>query len=306
MKEVIQKMEEHIYGQSQNVRLLVAGLLAGGHVLLEGVPGLGKTKMVRTLAQLIDGDYHRIQFTPDMMPSDITGNVIYNMQQHKFETVKGPVFTNLLLADEINRTPPKTQAALLEAMEEGQVTIQGESYKLDQPYFVVATQNPVEYEGTYILPEAQLDRFLFKLVIDYPSKDFENEILKNHTPHYQQEEQPIPPVCTVDDIRQMQAKLTEVVVEDSVVDYMTTIVRRTRETKKVQLGASPRAGIAILMASKAWALLHDRNYVTPDDVKAIVRPVLRHRIIVAPQVELEGGTSDHIIQETLAAIEVPR
>ncbi|HZG13398.1 MAG TPA: MoxR family ATPase [Candidatus Bathyarchaeia archaeon] len=306
MERLLQEMEQTILGQERNIRYLLTALLAGGHVLLEGVPGVGKTKLVRTMAALMDGQYRRIQFTPDLMPSDITGNVVFNMKEHEFETIKGPVFTNLLLADEINRTPPRTQAALLEAMEERQVTIHDRTYALPDPFFVIATQNPVEYEGTYPLPEAQLDRFLFKLQLSYPSHEHEVQVLKAHVPFFAEDAQAQAAVITLEELQEKRKQLAEVVVEDTILDYITTLIRKTRETKRLQLGASTRAGIAILMASKAWALLDGRQYVTPDDVKAVAVPALRHRLLVSPQVELEGGTSDQIIQETLAAIPVPR
>jgi MoxR-like ATPase len=304
---LIETMEQKLYGQKLNIRLLLAAMLAGGHVLLEGVPGLGKTKMARTLAGLVGGEYRRIQFTPDLMPGDITGSVVFNMKENDFTTVQGPVFTNILLADEINRSGPKTQAALLESMEERQVTIQGSTtYKLPEPFFVIATQNPVEYEGTYPLPEAQLDRFLFKLVLDYPTEEAEQQILRQHVPFLEERERPLMPVITIEKIMDLQKQLGQVVVEDSLIAYISTLIRKTRESKRIQLGASPRAGLAILMASKAWALLEGRNYVTPDDIKLVARPALRHRLLLTPQAELEGGTSDHIIQETLASIPIPR
>jgi MoxR-like ATPase len=306
MNEIIQAMEQRLFGQRLNIRLLVTALLAGGHVLLEGVPGLGKTKMARTLAELVGGDYRRIQFTPDLMPGDITGSVIYHMQDHSFTTIQGPIFTNVLLADEINRSGPKTQAALLEAMEERQVTIQGNTYKLPSPFFVAATQNPVEYEGTYPLPEAQLDRFLFKLVLDYPGEEAEIAILRGHVPFHETKEESLTAILSPERITELQQKLSDVVIEESLYSYIATIIRKTRENKRVQLGASPRAGIAVLMASKAWALLDGRTYVTPDDIKLVARPALRHRLLLTPQAELEGGTSDHIIQETLGSIPVPR
>ncbi len=306
MQHWLEAMDERLYGQKLNIRLLLTAMLAGGHVLLEGVPGLGKTKMARTIAGLSGGEYRRVQFTPDLMPSDITGGVIFNMKDNEFTTIQGPVFTNILLADEINRSGPKTQAALLEAMEERQVTIQGNTHLLPNPFFVIATQNPVEYEGTYPLPEAQLDRFLFKLVLEYPNELDEQQILRSHKPFLEEREQPLVPVMSTERIIQLQRQLSQVVVEETLISYITTLIRKTRESKRVQLGASPRAGIAILMASKAWAMLEGRNYVTPDDIKLVARPALRHRLLLTPQAELEGGTSDQIIQDTLASIPVPR
>jgi len=240
------------------------------------------------------------------MPSDITGSVIFNMKDNEFTTIQGPVLTNVLLADEINRSGPKTQAALLEAMEERQVTIQGTTHLLPDPFFVIATQNPVEYEGTYPLPEAQLDRFLFKLVLEYPNEEAEQQILRTHIPFKEERELHPTPVMSIERVQQLQRELTQVVVEESLIAYMTTLIRKTRESKRIQLGASPRAGIAILMASKAWAMIDGRSYVTPDDIKLVARPALRHRLLLTPQAELEGGTSDQIIQDTLASIPVPR
>ncbi|MEX1030101.1 MAG: MoxR family ATPase [Paenibacillaceae bacterium] len=306
MQQWLEAMEQRLYGQKFNIRLLLTAMLAGGHVLLEGVPGLGKTKMARTIAALSSGEYRRVQFTPDLMPSDITGSVIFNMKDNVFTMIQGPVFANVLLADEINRSGPKTQAALLEAMEERQVTIQGTTHLLPDPFFVIATQNPIEYEGTYPLPEAQLDRFLFKLVLDYPSEEAEQQILRSHRPPLEEREQPLTPVITTEQIKQLQRQLSQVVIEETLIAYITTLIRKTRESKRVQLGASPRAGIAIMMASKAWAMLDGRNYVTPDDIKLVARPALRHRLLLTPQAELEGGTSDQVIQDTLASIPVPR
>ncbi|MHB8126108.1 MAG: AAA family ATPase [Desulfitobacteriaceae bacterium] len=305
IKKLLDNYEQHIFGQSHNLTLLLTAFLANGHVLLEGVPGIGKTKMVRILARMIGGDFRRVQFTPDLLPSDITGSTIFNLKTGLFETLKGPVFTNILLGDEINRTPPKTQAALLEAMEEQQVTIHGVTLFLPDPFFIVATQNSVEFEGTYQLPEAQQDRFLFKLLIGYPDLEAEKHVLKSSLfEHSQENEQQ--PVINLTDFYQLRKHVREVKIDDAIIDYIAQIVRKTRESDLIRLGASPRAGISIAESSKAWAFIQGRDYVTPDDVKIVVRPALRHRIIPAPHVELEGGTSDQIIQDIVASTPVPR
>lgn len=306
VEQMMAVYEQYLFGQSRNLKLILTALLAGGHILLEGVPGTGKTKMVRTLAYLIGGDFRRIQFTPDLLPSDITGNTVYNMKAGIFETLQGPIFTNILLGDEINRTPPKTQAALLEAMEEGQVTINGETYPLPEPFFVAATQNPVEFEGTYPLPEAQKDRFLFKLIIDYPDLESEKLLLEKSQEVLNPAAIGSGPVLSLARFRELKQAVQLVQADKKIIDYIASIVRSTRESDLVRLGASPRAGIAVLEAGKAWAFLQGRDYITPDDVKTVVKPSLRHRIIPAPQVELEGGTSDQIIQDVVASIEVPR
>ncbi|MBX0358164.1 MoxR family ATPase [Halobacillus sp. Nhm2S1] len=304
LTELIQAYEQRVYGQSENVRLMLASVLVGGHVLLEGVPGTGKTKMVRTLANLLGGDFKRIQFTPDLLPSDITGSMIYNMKTGEFETMKGPVFTNVLLADEINRTPAKTQAALLEAMEEKQMTIQGETYTLPAPFFVVATQNPVEFEGTYPLPEAQQDRFLFKLHIDFPSMEDEIAVLKQML--LSKQEESVQPLLTVEEFNRISEEISSVTMTDEMYGYIMSIVRKTRETESIRHGASTRAAIAIAKAAKAWAYLESRDYVTPDDVKKVSIASLRHRVILAPHMELEGVTHDQIIQELVGSVPVPR
>jgi MoxR-like ATPase len=309
IEKIIDSYEKHIFGQRQNIKLLLTAILAGGNVLLEGVPGTGKTKMIRTLATLIGGDFKRVQFTPDLLPSDITGSAIFNLKEGQFETLKGPIFTNILLADEINRTPAKTQAALLEAMEEKQVTIHGETYQLPQPFFVAATQNPVEFEGTYPLPEAQQDRFLFKILIDYPSLEAEKDVLKQATTgghNAASAASESQTTLTLAQFNELRAGVAAVKVDDGIIDYVAQMVRKTRDSDMVRLGASPRAGMAIVEASKAWAFLHDRDYVTPDDVKVVVKPALRHRIMPSPHIELEGGTSDQIIQDVVAQTPVPR
>lgn len=302
---LLEEYEKHIIGQRMNLKLLLSAVLTGGHVLVEGVPGTGKTKMVRTLAGLVGGTFNRIQFTPDLLPSDITGSTIYNMKESTFTTLKGPIFTNVLLADEVNRTPAKTQAALLEAMEEKQVTIQGETYPLPAVFLVVATQNPIEFEGTYPLPEAQQDRFLFKLYIDFPSFAEEMDILRQMLGNGQKAEQ-MNALLDLETFREIQQEIEQITISEEVLDYMMTIVRRTRETDDIRFGASTRAGISIGRAARAWAYLSERDYVTPDDVKVVSRPALRHRIQLSPHLELEGTTIDQVIEELVGAVTVPR
>ena len=302
---LLDKYEQRILGQTFNLKLLLTAVLADGHVLIEGVPGTGKTQMVKTLANLLDGKYNRIQFTPDLLPSDITGSTIYNMQDNTFQTLKGPIFSNILLADEINRTPAKTQAALLEAMEEKQVTIQGETYKLSDVFFVVATQNPFEFEGTYPLPEAQQDRFLFKLFIDFPSFEEETNVLKqvitNRVAH-----ETVEALMDIETFRSIRNEIEQVTLSDDVLHYVMQIVRKTRESESIRFGASTRAAISIGRAARAWAYLSDRDYVTPDDIKIVAKPALRHRIQLSAHMELEGVTIDQIIEELVGAVTVPR
>ncbi len=302
---LLEKYEERILGQSTTLRLVLSAILSGGHVLLEGVPGTGKTQMVRTLATLLGGSFRRIQFTPDLLPSDITGSMIYNMKEGSFETLKGPVFTNILLADEINRTPAKTQAALLEAMEEKQVTIQGNTYPLPDVFFVVATQNPIEFEGTYPLPEAQQDRFLFKLIIDFPSFVEEKKVLQQVIEN-SFDASLVSPVLDMEAFIAIRQEIEKVTIGDGVLDYIMTIVRKTRETESIRFGASTRAAISIGKAGQAWAYLAGRDYVTPDDIKVVAKPSLRHRIQLSPHVELEGAAIDHIIEELVGSVPVPR
>jgi MoxR-like ATPase len=305
LSSFLEKYQTRILGQSLNLRLLLSAILAGGHVLLEGVPGTGKTQMVRTLARLLGGTFNRIQFTPDLLPSDITGSTIYNMKEGSFQTLKGPIFTNILLADEINRTPAKTQAALLEAMEEKQVTIQGETYSLAEVFFVVATQNPIEFEGTYPLPEAQQDRFLFKLHIDFPSFEEEKDVLR-HVIENRFDGALVSTVLDMNTFIKIRKEIEKVTVSENVLDYIMQIVRKTRETESIRFGASTRAGISIGKAAQAWAYLAGRNYVSPDDIKMVAKPALRHRIQLSPHVELEGVTVDQIIEELVGSVAVPR
>lgn len=305
LTSLLDKYEQRILGQTFNLKLLLSAVLADGHVLIEGVPGTGKTQMVKTLANLLGGKYNRIQFTPDLLPSDITGSTIYNMQDNTFQTLKGPIFSNILLADEINRTPAKTQAALLEAMEEKQVTIQGETYKLSDVFFVVATQNPIEFEGTYPLPEAQQDRFLFKLYIDFPSFEEEKDVLKQVIADNTAEET-IDALMDIETFRSIRRDIEQVTLSDDILNYIMQIVRKTRETESIRFGASTRAAISMGKAARAWAYLSDRDYVTPDDIKIIAKPALRHRIQLSAHMELEGVTIEQIIEELVGAVTVPR
>jgi MoxR-like ATPase len=296
-----------VVGQEGALSGLVAALLARGHVLLEGVPGVAKTLIVKAIAASLDLEFKRVQFTPDLMPSDVTGQLILDDGDFRFRP--GPIFTDVLLADEINRTPPKTQAALLEAMEERQVSVEGSAHPLPVPFTVIATQNPVEYEGTYPLPEAQLDRFLFKLQVGYPSAEQEQEVLLRHDrgldPH-DVVAAGIRPVATLDDLLTARALVGEIRVEPPVIAYIVAIARATRGSPSVTLGVSPRGAAMVLHAAKAWAWLVGRQYVTPDEVKAVTKPCLRHRIQIRPELEIEGTTVDGILDGILASVPVPR
>ncbi|MFS0673299.1 AAA family ATPase [Ornithinibacillus sp. 179-J 7C1 HS] len=305
LTSLIENYEKRILGQSTNLRLLLSAILSGGHVLLEGVPGTGKTQMVKTLANLLGGEFNRIQFTPDLLPSDITGSTIYNMKDSSFQTLKGPIFANVLLADEINRTPAKTQAALLEAMEEKQVTIQGETYPLPNVFFVVATQNPIEFEGTYPLPEAQQDRFLLKLHIQFPSLEEETKVLL-HVLEDKSLFEEVQSVIDMETFLSIRNEIAAVTLSEEVLAYIMQIVRRTRESESIRFGASTRAAIALGKVARAWAYLSDRDYVTPDDVKMVAKPALRHRIQLSPHMELEGVTLDQVIEELVGSVPVPR
>jgi MoxR-like ATPase len=298
-----------VVGQDGVLTGLLAALLVHGHVLLEGVPGVAKTLLVKTLAAALDLEFRRVQFTPDLMPSDVTGQVILDAATGDARFRTGPVFTNLLLADEINRTPPKTQAALLEAMEERQVTVEGRPHPLPEPFLVVATQNPVEYEGTYPLPEAQLDRFLFKLLVTYPSAEQEAAILARHDEGLDPHDVAGAGVRAVADagaLAAARAQIRATTVDDAVRRYIVDVVRATRESPSVTLGVSPRGAAMLLHAAKAWAWLAGREFVTPDEVKAMAKPVCRHRLQLRPEVELEGVTPDAVLDGLLASVPVPR
>ena len=306
---VIAEAGRAIVGQEETIELLLVALLCGGHVLIEGVPGTAKTLMAKTLSLLLRAEFTRVQFTPDLMPSDILGTSVFDLATSRFHLKQGPIFTNFLLADEINRAPAKTQAALLEAMEERQVTLDGTRYALPEPFITVATQNPIEYEGTYPLPEAQIDRFIFKLLVDYGSDEEEQEILRRYHAGFNAkslEALDLQPVLEPGDIARLRAEYQAVAVDPGVIGYITTIVRETRVSRDIRLGASPRAAIALLLGAKVLAALDGRSYVLPDDVKRLVLPALRHRIVLRPEVELEGMTADMVLNNVLAGIEVPR
>lgn len=296
-----------VIGQDATVTGLVIALLCRGHVLLEGVPGTAKTLLVRAVAASLSLESKRVQFTPDLMPGDITGSLVYDARSSAFSFREGPVFTNLLLADEINRTPPKTQAALLEAMEERQVTVDGLPRLLPDPFVVCATQNPLEYEGTYPLPEAQLDRFLLKLTVPLPGRDDEIGILTAHHQGFDPRDlSALRPVATADDLTEGRLQAAAVTVSPEVLAYIVDLCRATRTTPSLQLGASPRGATGLLATAKAWAWLSGRDYATPDDVKALARPTLRHRIQLRPEAELEGATTDGVLDSVLASVPVPR
>ena len=296
-----------VVGQDAVVSGLVIALLCRGHVLLEGVPGVAKTLLVRTLAAALQLDFKRVQFTPDLMPGDVTGSLIYDARTAEFEFRSGPVFTNLLLADEINRTPPKTQAALLEAMEERQVSVEGEPRRLPDPFIVAATQNPIEYEGTYQLPEAQLDRFLLKLHVQLPTREQEVAILHQHANGFDPRDlSAVKPVAGADELAAGRKAVRQVLVGDEVLGYIVDIAAATRSSPSLQLGVSPRGATALLGTARSWAWLSGRNYVTPDDVKAMARPTLRHRMQLRPEAELEGASTDGVLEGILAAVPVPR
>jgi MoxR-like ATPase len=308
-KHLTQALNQIVVGQTALVQQLMVALLSGGHVILEGVPGTGKTLTVKALARLVKADFRRVQLTPDVLPSDILGTNIFDFNTRSFTLKQGPIFTQILLADEINRTPPKTQSALLEAMEEQQVTLDGQSLLLSELFWVIATQNSLEFEGTYPLPEAQLDRFLFKLIVDYPDAKAEQQMLLNAQAGLQTKRldlEKLEPIATVEDLLMARQKVRSIQVSEVLIDYLLTLVQRTRQHPDLSLGASPRSAVAWLQASKANAWLSGRDYVTPDDMKAIAAPLLRHRLILRPEAQLDGLRVDAVVTSLLGQVPVPR
>jgi len=302
-----QELAKVIIGQSTTIDLLIAALFSGGHVLLEGVPGIAKTLLARLLAQTLQADFSRIQFTPDLMPTDVVGTTVFNMQQSEFTFSTGPVFSNIVLIDEINRAPAKTQSALFEVMEEYQVTVDGTTYPMDFPFFVIATQNPIEQEGTYKLPEAQLDRFLFKIIVQYPSLEEEKAILYRFRQDFKQTVQSqVHGICSKTDMRECQHIVEQIHIKDELLDYIAGIIHGTRNNGDLFLGASPRASLAILKSAKAIAAMNGRDFVTPDDIQYVAYPVLNHRVILTPEREMEGYDQEFVVNDIVKKIEVPR
>jgi MoxR-like ATPase len=309
MRSVQAEVSKAVVGQDEAAMCLMTALLARGHVLLEGVPGIAKTLLSRAVAQCIGAEFRRVQCTPDLMPADITGTNVFDLQERSFRLVRGPVFTNLLLVDEINRTPPKTQSALLQAMQERVVTIDGADHALDGAFCVIATQNPVEYEGTYPLPEAQLDRFLMKIVVGYPDQPAEQNVLRMHLNGLDPQDLKAAGVSQVLALQDLEAafqELSQQTVRDDVLAYLLELVRRTRESPHALLGASPRAAVALLRCAQVRAAAQDREYVTPDDIQDMAHPVLRHRLILKPEAEIEGLTVGRLIDGIISAVPVPR
>ncbi len=307
LEEVQNRIQKIIVGQHQMVELIIAGLLADGHILIEGVPGVAKTLTAKLVAKLIDAQFSRIQFTPDLMPSDVLGTSVFNPQTASFQFKQGPIFSNMILIDEINRSPAKTQAALFEVMEEKQVTIDGETHMMNPPFMVIATQNPIEHEGTYRLPEAQLDRFLMKIQVGYPSLNEEIQILEMH--HQQKVSnilQNIAPIISTNALANARDLVRKVHVESNIISFIAQIIHETRNDASLYLGASPRASLALLQIAKAISVIRGRDFIIPEDVLFAVRPVLRHRISLTPEKEMEGATTDDVLNEILTHIEIPR
>lgn len=311
LNEAVMKMRTEIskviVGQDDMVKLIITALLSDGHVLIEGVPGVAKTLTARLVARCIDLQFSRVQFTPDLMPSDVLGTSVFNPREGAFQFKRGPIFGNIILVDEINRAPAKTQAALFEVMEEKQVTVDGQSHLMQRPFMVLATQNPVEQEGTYRLPEAQLDRFLFKILVPYPTEEQEVAILNRfHQATGEEVTASLESVLTATQIDELRRLVRQVIVEEKLLQFIAQIVTATRNNKSIYLGASPRASLAIMISAKALAAIHGRDFVTPEDIIEMATPVLRHRIILTPEKEMEGGTEDAVIKEIIHSLEIPR
>ncbi len=308
-QKITAELKKVIKGQDEVIQFIVLALLNGGHVLIEGYPGLGKTLIANALSRIIGVNFKRIQFTPDLMPADIIGTTIYDNIKNQFYIRKGPVFTNFLLADEINRAPAKTQSALLEVMQEKQVTIDGVVYKLEEPFITIATQNPIEYEGTYPLPEAQIDRFMFKVLVRYPAYNDEKDMLIMFRDGFESEEldkADLQKVCSQDEFKAYKSSLNVVNVDEKILEYIMQIIDATRKTSGISIGASPRATIALLKSSRALAVVNGRDFIVPDDVRMCAYPVLRHRIILETDAEIEGRTTDDFVQSVLGKVVVPR
>jgi MoxR-like ATPase len=308
-KSLKDELKKVIIGQDSAIDNLLIALFAGGHILIEGIPGLGKTLLASSLAYIVNGQYKRVQFTPDLMPSDITGTTVYNSEKNTFSVKKGPVFSNILLADEINRAPAKTQSALLQAMQEKEVTIDGTDYKLDNFFTCLATQNPIEMEGTYPLPEAQVDRFFMKILIDYPELEDERQILRNYRSGFNAEDLPssgLTKILKKEDIPEIRKTLSTVQVEDKIISYITDLVNATRNHSGIEVGASPRGSVDLFKAGRVVAAISGRDFVIPDDIKSVAFPVLRHRMILDIEAEIEGIKPDEYLHKIIDSVEVPR
>ena len=305
--QVKAEMKKVIVGQESMIDYLLIALLSHGHVLIEGVPGLAKTLTVKVLSKLLEMDYARIQFTPDLMPSDILGTSVFNFKTQEFQFKQGPIFANFILADEINRAPAKTQSALFEVMEERQISVDGNRYTFPYPFFIIATQNPIDMEGTYRLPEAQLDRFMFRIIVDYPSLEEEQELLQRmNSGQFNEHLDHLQPILNADQLRNMSNVVKHITIDDKILAYITNIVHASRHSQDIMVGGSPRASISMMLASKAMALLHGRDFVTPDDVFEVVVPVLAHRIILSPEREMEGKSESDVIASMIHRVEVPK
>ncbi len=307
VNRVREEMRKYVIGQSEMIELLLAGIFANGHLLLEGVPGVAKTLSAKALAKVLDVEFSRIQFTPDLMPSDVIGTSVFNMKDTTFNFKKGPVFSNIVLIDEINRAPAKTQAALFEVMEERQITYDGNCYQMSFPFLVIATQNPVEQEGTYNLPEAQLDRFLFKIKLDYPTLEEETAILFRYKDHIKAPTlEEISPIFNATELMKVQRIIEKIIIEERLIQYIAQIINKTRNHGKIYLGGSPRASLSIMKSAKAFAAIRGRDFVTPDDIQFVAIHVLNHRMILTPEAEMEGSPIEDIVREIVQSIEVPR